>query len=162
MSDDTFGSDDTGQQETDGSALRKFGTEQKRRADELDKQLAELRAELAKRNSSEIFAKLNVPEKVRKFYTGEPTQDAIEAWVKENADVFGLGSEAEQDPERQQQNADLEAVTQATLTGQDRPSALSRESMAQMNKDLFSKGASLEELLKHMNVPDVAIQGPMM
>ncbi len=122
-----------------------------------------MRAELTKRDAATVFTELGVPEKVRKFYSGDYTKDAISTWMKENADVFGFNTEAEQSPEEAERSRDLEQVTAATLVGQDRQTALSRDSMRAMNNDLLAnKKVSLEEMLGKMNVPNIPMQGPMM
>lgn len=162
-----FGEDEPTTDQESGSALRQFGKEQKARADKLAKELEEIRAELDRRKAADIFTELEVPEKVRKFYQGEYTKDAIQSWMKENADVFGFAAEEPETQEQIEQKANLQAVQQAALTGQDRQTALSRDSMAQMRNDLLSRGKQtgvldLEEVLTRMQVPNIPAQGPMM
>lgn len=150
-----------------GSALRKFGKEQKKRADELAKELAEIKAEFAKRKAGDIFAKLGISEKIRKFYSGDPDEDKIAEWWKENAELFGVDASAG-DPtltEEQQQNQDdLSQVQQLSNFGQERSAAMSRESMAQVRKDLLSSKstgiADLDAALAKLGVPDIAMMAP--
>lgn len=158
------GDEPTGQ-ESDGKALRRFGNEQKKRADELAQELAELKAQLAKRDAENIFTKLGVPEKVRKFYSGDPTEDAIAAWVKENADVFGIEVDAAPTEEQTEQVQQLANVQQAAQLGADKTQAWTRDSIAQKRQGLLANGKSLDDLnslLAEIGVPDVPVMGSMM
>ncbi|GLY55327.1 hypothetical protein [Lentzea sp. NBRC 102530] len=80
-------------QDADGSALRKFGTAQQKRADALEAQLKELQSQLAARSRKDVLDELKVPEGIRKFYTGEATSDAVKAWIEENKTVFNFGAQ---------------------------------------------------------------------
>ncbi len=158
------GEQSTGQ-ESDGKALRRFGTEQKARADALANELAEIKAQLAKRDAEGIFAKLGVPEKVRKFYSGDPTEDAIAAWVKENADVFGIEVDAAPTEQQTEQVQQLTNVQQASQLGTDRSQAWTRDSIAQKRQGLLANGKNLDDLnalLAEIGVPDVPVSGSMM
>ena len=152
-----------------GSALRKFAKEQQARAKQLETELAELRATVARQNAESIFGKLGVNDRVRKFYQGEPTEEAITQWVKDNADLFGIelgGEDPTKTPEQNQQHQELSAVNQAVNAGQDRPTSLSRETMGQFKNDLLNRQNAglpdLEEILGKMGVPNTPAQGPMM
>lgn len=155
--------------DTSGTALRKFAKEQQQLAKDLAKQLTELQAQVSMQNAAAIFGKLGVNDRVRKFYSGEPTEEAITEWVKVNADLFGIdlgGEDPTKTPEQNQQHQDLGNVNQAVNAGQDRPTSLSRESMGQFKNDLLSRANAglpdLEEILGKMGVPNVPAQGPMM
>lgn len=150
-----------------GSALRKFGREQKKRADELEQQLRDIQAQLAKREASDVFAELGVSERVRKYYTGEPTKEAITAWWKEAAADFGVDpgtGDPTQTPEQQQQHADLSGVQKAAQAGSEKPDALGREAYAEIRKELMSsKKSSIDDLdaaLARMGVPTVPVVAP--
>lgn len=151
-----------------GSALRKFANEQKKLAEQYAQELKEIRTQLAKRDAESIFQELGVPEKVRKFYSGDPTKDAITQWVKDNADVFGLAGPNGEDPtvppERQQMFDDLSGVQDAQSAGQDRDGAVTREVLAQQRADLLAKkGSSLTDLdaaLAKMGVPNMPVMAP--
>lgn len=157
------------QKDQSGSALRKFAKEQQARANELEKKLNDALAQIQRREADSIFGKLGVNDRVRKFYSGDMTEEAITQWVKDNADLFGIelnGEDPTITPEQNQQERDLSAVNQAAGAGHDRPTSLSRESMGQYRNDLLSRqGAGLpdlEEILGKMGVPNVPAQGPMM
>ena len=150
-----------------GTALRKFANEQKALAAQYAKDLAELRATLAMRDAESVFKELGVPDKGRKFYSGEPTKDAITAWVKENADVFGLSPDGEDitiTPEKRQQFDDLSGVQAAGNLGLDKDGAVSREVLAQQRADLLSKPRSslsdLDKVLANMGVPNTPLMAP--
>lgn len=150
-----------------GSALRKFANEQKKLAEQYATELKEIRTQLAKRDAESIFTKLGVPEKVRKFYSGDPTEDAITAWVKENADVFGLSPDGEDPtvpPERKQQFDDLSGVQNAQSMGMDKDGAVSREVLAQQRSELLGKKNSgisdLDAVLAKMGVPNMPLVAP--
>jgi hypothetical protein len=151
-----------------GSALRKFAEEQKQLVKQLQAQLAEVNKQLASRTTADVFAKLGVSEKVRKFYTGEPTEEAISQWWKENAEVFGVDPGVGQDPTlddaQQEHQRAIDAVQQATQIGQDRSGAVSRETMQKARTDLLSQKRStmddLDAALRAMNVPNIPLQAP--
>lgn len=130
---------------SDGGGLRKFAEEQKARAEALEKELAELRKWRTEQSVKAIFDELKVPEKVRKFYSGEAEADKVKAWVEENADVFNLGDVK---PQEQQ---DLAQVAQVASLGQDLQS-VSLEGFKQKAAELKNSGArngeaALNELL---------------
>lgn len=172
MSDDNqFISDDpdipseNGQQS--GSALRKFAEEQKQMVKQLQQQLAETQKQLASRAAAEVFTQLGINEKVRKFYTGDPTKEAIEAWWKENAEIFGVDPGVGQDPTltdaQQEHQQAIDNVQRAAQIGQDRGGAVSPESMKSAREDLLSKGKNINDLdaaLARMNIPNVPFGAP--
>lgn len=168
--DNQFLPDDDGQEPApvnDGGSLRKFAEDQKKRADALEKQLREVQTSLARRDAESVFTELGINEKVRKFYTGELTKDAISQWWKENAEVFGVdpgvGNDPTLDPAQQQHQQDIQNVQQAAQLGQDRSGAVSRETMAEARKGLLSQGRDVSDLnaaLAKMGVPDLPFMAP--
>lgn len=150
-----------------GSALRKFANEQKKLFEQAAAELKELKTQLAKRDAESVFVKLGVPDKVRKFYSGDPTEEAITAWVKENADVFGLSPDGEDPtvpPERKQQFDDLSGVMSAQSLGMDKDGAVSRDVLAQQREELLNKKHSslsdLDAVLAKMGVPNMPLMAP--
>lgn len=135
---------------------------------QLQKELADAKAETAKRDMESVFSKLGVPEKVRKFYSGDPTEDAITQWVKDNADVFGLtpegAAEVTDTPERRQMFDDLSGVMSAQSMGTDKDGAVSRDVLAQQRADLLGKKHSgisdLDAALAAMGVPNTPLIAP--
>jgi hypothetical protein len=151
----------------DGGSLRKFAEDQKKRADALEKQLRDVQTSLARRDAESVFNELGINEKVRKFYTGDLTKDAISEWWKENAEVFGVDPGVGNDPTlndaQQQHQQDIQNVQQAAQLGQDRSGAVSRETMAEARKGLLSQGRDVTDLnaaLAKMGVPDLPFMAP--
>lgn len=150
-----------------GSALRKFAEEQKTLVKQLQQQLAETQKQLASRAAAEVFTSLGINEKVRKFYTGDPTKEAIEAWWKENAEIFGVDPGVGQDPTltdaQQEHQAAIDNVQQAAQIGQDRTGAMTRETMQGARTDLLSQGRNISDLdaaLAKMGVPNLPFVAP--
>ncbi|MFD9734413.1 hypothetical protein [Umezawaea sp. NPDC059074] len=75
---------------SDGSSLRAFAEAQAKENAELKARLATAEATIAAQSFRSIWDGLDVtvPEKVRKFYTGDPDADAVKKWVEENQDAF--------------------------------------------------------------------------
>jgi len=68
-------------------ALKRAEKEKKELAD----QLAQIQSDLRSRSVKEVLANKGVPEKVAKFIPGDiSTPEAVDAWLSENADVFGF------------------------------------------------------------------------
>jgi hypothetical protein len=172
MSDDNqFVSDDPDLSVADnsqsGSALRKFAEEQKTLVKQLQQQLAETQKQLASRAANDVFTKLGISEKVRKFYAGDPTEEAISQWWKENAEVFGVDPGVGQDPTlndaQQQHQQAIDNVQQAAQIGQDRTGAMTPETMRSARTDLLSQGKNVSDLdaaLAKMGVPNLPFAAP--
>lgn len=123
-----FGSETDDQNQQDkpsGGGLRK----------QLETALAELKAakeknveletQVTRHTIDSVFSELDVPEKVRKFYTGEPDKDKILEWCRENADVFGIspgtgGDDKPEDKERNDQLRDVQTAGKVGFEGSDR------------------------------------------
>ena len=68
-------------------ALKRAEKEKKELAD----QLAQIQSDLRSRSVKDVLANKGVPEKVAKFIPGDiSTPEAVDAWLSENADVFGF------------------------------------------------------------------------
>jgi hypothetical protein len=78
--------------------LRKALKRAEKEKKELTDQLAQIQSDLRSRSVKEVLANKGVPEKVAKFIPGDiSTPEAVDAWLAENADVFGFqlsGTEA--------------------------------------------------------------------
>ena len=87
--DDDFATEETQQ---DGPAnLRKALKRAEKEKKELADQLAQIQSDLRSRSVKEVLANKGVPEKVAKFIPGDiSTPEAVDAWLSENADVFGF------------------------------------------------------------------------
>jgi hypothetical protein len=101
-------------------ALKRAEKEKKDLAD----QLAQIQADLRSRSVKEVLANKGVPEKVAKFIPGDiSTPEAVDAWLTENADVFGFqiaGQESAPTSEESQANVAayqrINAATQNATT----------------------------------------------
>ena len=71
--------------------LRKALKRAEKEKKELSEQLAQIQSDLRSRSVKEVLASKGVPEKVAKFIPGDiSTPEAVDAWLTENADVFGF------------------------------------------------------------------------
>jgi hypothetical protein len=83
----------TEETETDNGPanLRKALKRAEKEKKELSEQLAQIQSDLRSRSVKEVLANKGVPEKVAKFIPGDiSTPEAVDAWLTENADVFGF------------------------------------------------------------------------
>ena len=153
MSDFDFDDDDFGDAQGDSGALRDLRKAYKA----LQKQLKEVTAEkeslmssVRERSVKDVLASKGLPEKIAKFIPADATSaEEVEAWVSENADVFGVtAAQAETEGQPQQVDPNLAAwqrISAAQSTGQpftndpDQLSALIRSASnpEELNKVLF-------------------------
>jgi len=71
--------------------LRKALKRAEKEKKELSEQLAQIQSDLRSRSVKDVLASKGVPEKVAKFIPGDiSTPEAVDAWLTENADVFGF------------------------------------------------------------------------
>ena len=91
--------------------LRKALKRAEREKKELAEQLAQIQADLRGRTVKELLAQKGVPEKVAKFIPGDvSTPEQVDAWLTENADVFGFQkAEAETAPVSEEEAANRAA-----------------------------------------------------
>ena len=121
-------------------ALKRAEKEKKELAD----QLAQIQSDLRSRSVKEVLANKGVPEKVAKFIPGDiSTPEAVDAWLSENADVFGFQI-AGQEP------APTSEETQANVAAYQRINAVSQNANTPTrDQDLAAKIAgakTVEEL----------------
>lgn len=129
MSDDLneFGGYETDEQpkKSEGGTLRAKLEEALKRASDAEAKLAEATKQLSQRTAQDVFSKLGVPDKVRKLYTGDVSEEAITTWVQEYADVFGITPEGgdekavEETPEDTARNDQIRSVQNASKLGFD-------------------------------------------
>jgi len=79
-------------QDANGPAnLRKALKRAEKEKKELAEQLAAIQSDLRSRSVKDVLAQKGVPDKVAKFIPGDvSTPEQIDAWLSENADVFGF------------------------------------------------------------------------
>jgi hypothetical protein len=108
------------QQDKDGPAnLRKALKRAEKEKKELAEQLASIQADLRGRSVKETLAQKGVSEKVAKFIPGDvSTPEQIDAWLKENADIFGITPTEQQsapiDEEEAKNRAAYQRINAAT------------------------------------------------
>jgi len=96
--DDVYTDDQT---QSDGPAnLRKALKRAEKEKKELAEQLASIQSDLRSRSVKEVLASKGVSDKIAKFIPGDVnTPEQVDAWLSENADVFGFQkAEAESAP----------------------------------------------------------------
>jgi len=106
-------------QDTNGPAnLRKALKRAEKEKKDLAEQLAAIQSDLRSRSVKEVLAQKGVPDKVAKFVPGDvSTPEQIDAWLTENADIFGIqpAEQATQASQEQQANvASYQRINAAT------------------------------------------------
>lgn len=72
-------------------ALRKIERQQKAQIKELTEQLEQMKSQVRDRSVKDVLASKGLNERISKFIPTEMTSvEEIEAWVSENADIFGF------------------------------------------------------------------------
>ncbi len=90
MSDDL--NDNDGQ--TDGGALRKQYEQALKDLKAANDAKAALEAQVRSSSIKELFAEVGANPKGAKFYSGEPTKEALAEWLKGDGDIFATAPEA--------------------------------------------------------------------
>jgi hypothetical protein len=116
--------DDQPQADQNGPAnLRKALKRAEREKKELADQLATIQADLRGRSVKEVLEQKGVPTKVAKFIPGDvSTPEQIDAWLNENADVFGFAAPEDAPSEEPTPNARETQRINATLQNANTPS----------------------------------------
>ena len=97
--------EDTQQDQNAPANLRKALKASERRNKEMSEQLAQLTAQVRERSVKEVLESKGVPSKVAKFIPGDvSTPEQIDAWLNENADVFGFAKPEEAQTAEVQEN----------------------------------------------------------
>ena len=120
--DDDFDLDDEVTEQTDSNGpanLRKALKRAEKEKKQLTEQLNQIQSELRGRSVKDVLAQKGVPDKVAKFIPGDvTTPEQIDAWLTENADVFGFqktGSDAAPISEEEKSNqASYQRINAAT------------------------------------------------
>jgi len=96
-------------QDANGPAnLRKALKRAEKEKKELAEQLAAIQSDLRSRSVKEVLAQKGVPDKVAKFVPGDvSTPEQIDAWLSENADIFGIKPAEETAQASQEQQANV-------------------------------------------------------
>jgi len=140
------------QVQSDGPAnLRKALKRAEKEKKELSEQLAQIQSDLRTRSVKDVLATKGVPDKVAKFIPGEiTTPEQIDAWLTENADVFGFSK-------TEQESAPISEEEKANRASYQRINAATQNATTpSRDVDLMSKisGAkSIDELNELMGQP---------
>jgi len=96
-------------QDANGPAnLRKALKRAEKEKKDLAEQLAAIQSDLRSRSVKEVLAQKGVPDKVAKFVPGDvSTPEQIDAWLSENADIFGIKPAEETAQASQEQQANV-------------------------------------------------------
>jgi len=106
---------ETSQQEAPANLRKALKRAEKEKKD-LAEQLASIQADLRSRSVKDVLATKGVPDKVAKFIPADiSTPEQVDAWLNENADVFGF-SKSEAD-------APADEAVQANIRSYDRINA---------------------------------------
>ena len=141
---DDFDSVEEAQQ--DGPAnLRKALKRAEKEKKDLAEQLAQIQSDLRSRSVKDVLASKGVPDKVAKFIPSDvSTPEQVDAWLNENADVFGFQkAEAESAPiseEEQTNRAAYQRINAATQNA----NTPTRD--ADLMAKIASKGLTKEDL----------------
>ena len=132
--------------------LRKALKKEKTERENLEKELATLRTDLRTRSVKEVLDSKGVPSKVAKFIPSDVTApDQIEAWLAENADVFGFtvkeesGAESEQTQENANKFRRINAATESAIPAtseQDLLAKLMDPNLTRADLDALREGSS--------------------
>jgi len=86
---------ETSQQEAPANLRKALKRAEKEKKD-LAEQLASIQADLRSRSVKDVLATKGVPDKVAKFIPADiSTPEQVDAWLNENADVFGFSKPAD-------------------------------------------------------------------
>ena len=121
-------------QDANGPAnLRKALKRAEKEKKELAEQLAAIQSDLRSRSVKEVLASKGVPDKLAKFIPSDvSTPEQVDAWLEENADIFGFSKSAE--------SAEADDETKANVASYQRINASTQNaSTPTRDADLASK-----------------------
>jgi len=94
--DDDFDVTEDAQDANGPANLRKALKRAEKEKKELTEQLAAIQSDLRSRSVKEVLASKGVPDKLAKFIPSDvSTPEQVDAWLTENADIFGFSKSAE-------------------------------------------------------------------
>ena len=133
-------------------ALKAAEKEKKAMLEELNS----IKSELRSRSVSEVLEKKGVPAKVAKFIPGDiSTPEQIDAWLNENADVFGFQPKDAEPAQTEEQIANQRSYERINATTQN-------ANTPSRDQDVAAKLAgakSLEELNSIIGLPNQRFRG---
>jgi hypothetical protein len=150
--------EETQQEDKNGPAnLRKALKRAEKEKKELAEQLAQIQSDLRGRTVKEILAQKGVPDKVAKFIPGDvSTPEQVDAWLTENADVFGFqkaeAETAQVSDEEQANRAAYQRINAATQNANTPPR--NQETLAKI-----AGAKNVNELNDLLGLPNQRIRG---
>ena len=137
--------------------LRKALKRAEKEKKELAEQLASIQADLRGRSVKETLAQKGVSEKIAKFIPGDvSTPEQVDAWLTENADVFGFQkAEADAAPVSEEEAANRAAYQRINAATQN-------ANTPPRNQEIAAKIAgakNINELNDLLGVPNQRIRG---
>ena len=137
--------------------LRKALKRAEKEKKELAEQLASIQADLRGRSVKETLAQKGVSEKIAKFIPGDvSTPEQVDAWLTENADVFGFQkAEADAAPVSEEEAANRAAYQRINAATQN-------ANTPPRNQEIAAKIAgakNISELNDLLGVPNQRIRG---
>jgi hypothetical protein len=101
--------DQTPEGQNDGGALRTQLEKALKDLKAANDRTAALEAQVRSTSVKDLFGELNADSRGAKFYSGEPTKEALAEWLKTDGDVFAKAPEAPAQTIRAQAAARLAA-----------------------------------------------------
>jgi len=131
--DDDFDEVEETQEVNAPANLRKALKRAEKEKKDLAEQLAAIQSDLRQRSVKEVLAQKGVPDKVAKFIPGDiSTPEQVDAWLNENADVFGFA--------KSEETAQADEETKANVAAYQRINAATQNANTpSRDQDLMSK-----------------------
>ena len=145
--DDDFDDIEENQDEKGPANLRKALKRAEKEKKELAEQLAAIQSDLRSRSVKDVLASKGVPDKVAKFIPSDvSTPEQVDAWLAENADVFGFAKPSETAEASDETKANVAAYQRINASTQN-ASAPSRDAdmASKLNSNSLTK-ADLDAL----------------
>jgi hypothetical protein len=136
--------------------LRKALKREQREKKQLSEQLAQIQAELRSRSVKEVLEQKGVPNKVAKFIPGDVnTPEQIDAWLNENADVFGFQPKNAEPAQTEEQLANQRSYERINATTQNANTPSRDQDVAAR----LAGAKSIEELNAITGLPNQRFRG---
>jgi hypothetical protein len=145
--DDDFDEIEDTQEQNVPANLRKALKRAEKEKKDLAEQLAAIQSDLRSRSVKDVLASKGVPDKVAKFIPSDvSTPEQVDAWLTENADVFGFSKQVEPDEASDETKANVASYQRINASTQN-ASAPSRDAdmASKLNSNALTK-ADLDAL----------------
>ena len=147
--DDDFDEVETTQDQDGPANLRKALKRAEKEKKELAEQLASIQSDLRSRSVKDVLASKGVSDKIAKFIPGDiETPEQVDAWLTENADVFGFQkAEADAAPVSEEEAANRAAYQRINAATQN-------ANTPPRNQEIAAKIAGKTIHKKHIKGPE--------